>query len=93
MNNAFLRDERLSLQAKGLLAVILTNKEDWRVYPEEIAKRTGIGKRSVERHFKALEEAGYMFWMRTTLGRGKGSDVERFFSDVPLSKNTWQLLV
>ena len=44
MNNEFLLDPSLTPQEKGTLAIILTNQEDWRIYPEEIAKRSKSSK-------------------------------------------------
>lgn len=43
MNNHFLQNPNLSSSAKGVLAVILSNKDDWRIYPDEIAKRSKDG--------------------------------------------------
>ncbi|WP_233274633.1 HTH domain-containing protein [Streptococcus pneumoniae] len=34
------------------------NKSDWVVYPDEIARRLGISRRTVDEHFKLLEKAG-----------------------------------
>lgn len=40
--------------------VILSNKENWLVYPEEIAKRLNVSRDMIDRHLKKLEDAGYM---------------------------------
>lgn len=85
MNNDFLLDPELSPQAKGTLAVILSNADTWRIYPEEIAKRSKSSKDATVRYFKELEEAGYMKVIRRSLGRGKGIKHFRFVSDVKLS--------
>ena len=87
MNNAFLQDKRLEPTTVGILAVILSNKSDWQVYPEEIAKRMGISRRTVDRHFKILEKCGYLFSARISHGRGNGTEFKRFFSDVPMTDN------
>lgn len=86
MNNAFLQDPELEPAVKGVLATILTNKDDWQVYPEEIAHRLGISRSSVDRYFRKLEETGYLKVERRSLGRGKGKEVIRFFSDKPFPK-------
>ncbi len=40
--------------------VVLSNKENWLVYPEEIARRLNISREMVLRHFKKIEKAGYL---------------------------------
>ncbi|CFQ03823.1 phage replication protein [Streptococcus pneumoniae] len=40
--------------------VVLANHPNWQVYPEEIAKRKGVGRDTIDRHLKKLEDAGYM---------------------------------
>nr|WP_307121328.1 HTH domain-containing protein [Streptococcus moroccensis] len=66
--------------------MILTNKPDWVVYPEEIAKRLNISKRSVDKHFKILEDSGYMCKFTYVLGGREGKLVRRFFSDLPFNQ-------
>ncbi|MEX2805014.1 HTH domain-containing protein [Streptococcus sp. H31] len=85
LNNAFTQDDRLEPATIGILAVILTNKPDWVVYPEEIAKRLNISRRTVDRHFRILERSGYLFSVRISHGRGNGTEFKRFFSDTPMT--------
>ncbi|MFR2960086.1 MAG: transcriptional regulator, partial [Streptococcus salivarius] len=44
MNNHSAQNAELSLQAKGLLWVLMTNKDDWRPYIEELSKRSKSGR-------------------------------------------------
>nr|DAF23045.1 MAG TPA: helix-turn-helix domain protein [Caudoviricetes sp.] len=85
LNNAFTQDTRLEPATIGILTVILTNKPDWVVYPEEIARRLNISRRTVDRHFKILEQCGYLLSVRISHGRGNGTELRRFFSDCPMS--------
>lgn len=85
INNAFTQDNRLEPATIGILTVILTNKPDWVVYPEEMAKRLNISRRTVNRHFRKLEEAGYMRVVKHSFGGNKGARTYRFFSDMPIS--------
>ena len=87
INNAFTQDTRLEPATIGILTVILTNKPDWVVYPEEIARRLNISRRTVDRHFKILEECGYLLSVRISHGRGNGTEFKRFFSDCPMSED------
>lgn len=59
LSNEFLRDENLSLKAKGLLAYILSLPDDWKIYFEEIEKHHKDGVRAVRSAWKDLELHGY----------------------------------
>ena len=85
MNNHFLQDTNLSSSAKGVLAVILSNKDNWRIYPDEIAKRSKDGLSSHKTAFKELEDNGYMRTLKKSLGRGKGIQHYRFVQDMPIT--------
>ena len=91
LNNAFLKDKNLKPATIGILAVVLSNKEDWRVFPQEIAKRLGISRKTVDTNFKLLEKHGYLKTVKHSLGRGKGVEVERFFFDKPISDEAFEL--
>lgn len=92
INNAFLQDSNLKPATIGILVVILSNKPDWIVYPDEIARRLNISRNTVDSHFKILEKAGYMRVVKRSLGRGKGSEIHRFFSDVPITDSYLEYL-
>ena len=40
--------------------VVLANHPNWQVYPEEIAKRKGVSRDTVDSYFKTLEKNGYL---------------------------------
>lgn len=69
-----------------MLAVVLSNKEDWDVYPEEIARRMDVSRQYINKQFKALEELGYLFVIRKGRGRAQGAKNFRFFSDMPFTE-------
>ena len=75
----------MSVTAKGLLCVILTNKPDWRIYPKEIAKRSGMSRATVDKYFKELEAAQYMRSVKRSLGYKKGTEVIWFAADFKLT--------
>ncbi|QSE76334.1 DnaD domain protein [Lactococcus taiwanensis] len=64
LSNEFLRDEKLSLKAKGLLAYILSLPDDWKIYFEEIEKHHKDGKASLRTAWKELESNGYARTLR-----------------------------
>lgn len=72
--------------------VILSNKENWLVYPEEIAKRLGVSRDMVDRHFKKIEKAGYLRTFKKSLGRGRGVQTFRFFSDTKITDFQFEMM-
>ena len=73
--------------------VILSNKDDWVVYPEEIAKRLNVSRDMVDRHLKKLEDAGYMRVVKKSLGRGRGVQTFRFFSDTKITDFQFEIML
>ena len=92
MNNHFLQNPNLSSSAKGVLAVILSNKDDWRIYPDEIAKRSKDGLVSHRSAFDELEKYGYIRTIKKSLGRGKGIQHYRFAQDIPITDDYFEYI-
>ena len=67
------------------MMVILSNHPNWQVYPEEIAKRKGVSRNTVDSYFKTLEKVGYLRVVKKGLGRGRGVQTFRFFSDIKIT--------
>ncbi|AOT56584.1 helix-turn-helix domain-containing protein [Weissella soli] len=59
ISNDFLRDENLSLKAKGLLSYIMSLPDDWKIYFEELTEHSTDGERSTRSAWKELETQGY----------------------------------
>ncbi|MFS1663324.1 transcriptional regulator [Streptococcus sp. zg-JUN1979] len=76
-----------------MLLLILSNAPEWRVYPEELAKRTKDSFSSVRRQLDGLEKAGYIRTYRKFLGRGKGSETYRFCADRKISDEMFEYLI
>jgi hypothetical protein len=88
-----LRDPKLEPATIGILMVILSNKENWLVYPEEIAKRLNVSRDMIDRHLKKLEDAGYMRVVKKSLGRGRGVQTFRFFSDIEITDFQFEIML
>lgn len=83
----------MSFKAKGILLVILSNKEDWRVYPHELAQRAKDSITSVRTGLEELEQAGYIRTYKKSFGRGKGIEHFRFCSDKKITDEIFKELV
>jgi hypothetical protein len=58
--NHWLRDKRISLGAKGLLAQLLTHAPGWRISQESLAIANGIGRDAIRTLINELLGAGYL---------------------------------
>lgn len=58
--NAWLRDSRLSLGTRGLLAQLLSHAPGWRVSQENLAMANGVSRDTIRRMIGELVAAGYL---------------------------------
>lgn len=58
--NAWLRDEKLSLEARGLLAQIMSHRPGWNMSLRSLAFANGVGRDRIKRIVDELLEAGYL---------------------------------
>lgn len=91
MNNAFLQDERLSLQAKGLLATILTNKSNWRIYIGELENRATNGRDAHRKAYRELQDAGYIRVIKKSDGKN-GVQTFVFAQDTPITDSYFEYI-
>lgn len=90
MSNHSAQNSELSLQAKGLLLVLMSNKDTWRPYIDELSKRSRNGRDAHRAAFDELKEAGYIRIYRKSFGRGKGIQNFPLVQDVPISDSYWK---
>lgn len=60
VDNALLRDPRITLDEKGLLCWFLSLPLDWEVIPAQVRKEHKIGRDKYQRMMKSLRLAGYI---------------------------------
>ena len=58
--NAMFLDERLSVEAKGVLAFLLSRPHKWQVRLDHIGRTLRIGRKKMQRIFRELISAGYV---------------------------------
>lgn len=69
--NSWLRDQRLSLRTKGLLAQLLSHTDGWSVTIGQLAEANTCGRDAIRTSVRELEEAGYL---RRSQARAEGGE-------------------
>lgn len=88
IQNEALRDERLSIEARGLLAFMLTMNDVWDFSIKGLANQTNLTERKTMLLTKELKAAGYLEHRNTTNANGSFAGREWILREVPaLSKN------
>lgn len=87
--NAWLRDERLSLKSKGLLAQILSHSVGWSMTVAALGKANNCGYHAITASIQELESAGYLKRTQTKDDKGRFAEVLWFTTDPnsPMSEN------
>lgn len=85
MSNVHLRDQNLSLKAKGLLSLILSLPEDWHYSIRGLAKICREGKAGITSGLKELENAGYLTRHQLRGERGQMGQTEYVIYEKPRS--------
>lgn len=80
IDNAFLRDTGISIEARGVGAYLLTHDAAFRVTATALGKATGLGRDKLRRVIQELEAAGYLVRERVRDG-GKFTIDEFSMSD------------
>lgn len=62
--NAMMRDERLSIEARGLLALMMGMGSKWTFRSKDLIRRCGVGREKYQRMVRELRDAGYLEMVR-----------------------------
>lgn len=88
VDNYALRDDNLSLKARGLLVTMLSLPDNWQFSENGLcAIFQKDGQASIRSGLKELEEGGYLIRKRTRDGFGRVSNVEWTICDLPHLEN------
>ena len=85
MANHHLRDERLSLKSKGLLSVILSLPDDWRISIEGMTQFSADGKDAIRSAIRELTDAGYITRAQTHSEAGTFSGYDYVVHETPVA--------
>ena len=83
MANHHLRDERLSLKSKGLLSVILSLPDDWRISIDGMTQFSADGKDAIRSAIRELTDAGYITRAQTHSEAGTFSGYDYIVHETP----------
>lgn len=83
IGNDMLRDTRLSIEARGLLAMVLTYPADWEFSREWLRKSAGVGEKQQERIVRELRTHDYCRCERKRLPDGTMGAALWLFTDQP----------
>ena len=86
MSNHHLRNEKLSLKAKGLLSMMLSLPEDWNYTTRGLAKICKEGVDAIGGALRELESAGYIVRHQMRDRQGRISDTEYVIYEQPQPK-------
>ena len=83
INNALVRDKRLSWKARGIFAYMWSQADNWQFYVSEIASHATDGKDALASGLKELEKYGYLKRQNRLTVDGKISGKDWILSDLP----------
>ena len=86
MSNHHLRNEKLSLKAKGLLSMMLSLPDDWNYTTRGLAKICKEGVDAIGNALRELETAGYIVRHQLRDRQGRISDTEYVIYEQPQPK-------
>lgn len=82
VSNRMLRDERLSLEAKGFMAVVLSLPDDWEFSVRGMVALCGVAKSQIYRLLAELQQNGYLKMVQEKEG-SRFLPVRYGFSELP----------
>lgn len=85
MANHHLRDERLSLKSKGLLSLIFSLPDDWRISIEGMTQFSADGKDAIRSAIRELTDAGYITRAQTHSEAGTFSGYDYVVHEMPVA--------
>lgn len=87
VHNAFIRDEKLGINARGLLLTMLSMKDGWNFSIKGLTSILPDGEKKVSSALHSLEEQGYLKRNRLTDKSGRVIEWEYMFSDEPIFRD------
>lgn len=87
MHQKTAQDERLSFEARGLLAYLLSKPDDWQLIIADLMRAGGCGRDKVRKILAQLEEQKYLEKRQVKDEKGLFSHTEYWVYERPLTEN------
>ncbi|EGR4217289.1 hypothetical protein B5717_22735 [Aeromonas hydrophila] len=85
--NPTIRDQRLSLDALGLLVKLISRPPSWEVRPYQLQQECSIGRDKLRRLLAELENTGYLVRIKSRRSDGTWDWVSEVHQEVQTTKN------
>lgn len=85
--NGTIRDPRLSLDALGLLAKLVSRPPNWEVRPYQLQQECSIGRDKLRRLLAELENAGYLVRIKSRRSDGTWDWVSEVYQEAQATTN------
>lgn len=86
VDNTYIRDEKLSLKAKGLFTFLLHLPEDWIIYMDELPRHFKDGRDAVRKAVQELVDNGYIKRSQKKVAGGRFGSAEYSIIEKPKSR-------
>ena len=84
VDNNVIEDRQLSFKARGLLIYMLSKPDDWKFYPDELAKHSDKeGVKAINSALQEIESAGYLTRKRKRDAAGHFQGIDYLLSEIP----------
>ena len=84
VDNNVIEDKQLSFKARGLLIYMLSKPDDWKFYPDELAKHSDKeGVKAINSALQEIESAGYLTRKRKRDAAGHFQGIDYLLSEIP----------
>jgi len=84
--NAIFRDDRLLIEAKGVLGYLLSRPHNWQVRLDHVGRTLRIGRKKLQRIFRELIGAGYVTREQArTAGAHRFCEIDYVVREVPVA--------
>ena len=84
VDNNVIEDKQLSFKARGLLIYMLSKPDDWKFYPDELAKHSDKeGVKAINSALQEIESAGYLTRKRKRGAAGHFQGIDYLLSEIP----------
>ncbi|WP_323058344.1 DnaD domain protein [Limosilactobacillus reuteri] len=88
INNKIIEDKQISFKARGLLIYMLSKPDDWKFYPDELAKHSDKeGVKAINTALQEMESVGYLVRKRKRDKEGHFKGIDYLLYETPQGNN------